>query len=157
MFTADGTTLLSSNTEGLVTMWDVQSGHCLKTVPGIGDIYWLRSVTFSADGRFLVATSDDQTVKAWDVGNGQIQRTFPCHAGRPWVVALSTDQQVLACGTDEGTILLWDRQTGKYLMTLRGERPYERMNINSVTGITEVQKVSLKTLGAIEAEDATKH
>ena len=47
-------------------------------------------------------------------------------------------------------ILLWERQTGQCLLTLRGERPYERMNISSVTGITEAQRASLKALGAIE-------
>ena len=41
-------------------------------------------------------------------------------------------------------------------MTLRGERPYERMDISKVTGVTEMQKASLKTLGAIEVEDGTK-
>ena len=56
-----------------------------------------------------------------------------------------------------GTILLWERQTSKCLMTLRSDRPYERMNISGVKGITEAQKVTLKALGAVEEEDGTKH
>ena len=71
-------------------------------------------------------------------------------AGRPCSVAFSTDQRLLAGGTDEGTILLWELQTGQLLQTLRSDRPYERMNISSVTGITEAQKASLKALGAME-------
>jgi hypothetical protein len=42
-------------------------------------------------------------------------------------------------------------------MTLRCDRPYERMNISGVTGITEAQKASLKTLGAIEKDADMKH
>ena len=153
-FTPDGQTLLTSNAQDLVTVWDVESGNCLKTVPGIGDSYWLRSVAFSADSSLLAAASSDQTVKLWDVNTGQLLRTFPCHAGRPWVVALSADQQVLASATNEGSIMLWERQTGERLMTLQCERPYERMNISGVSGITEAQKASLKMLGAIEEEES---
>ncbi len=149
-FTPDGTTLLSSNAQNLVTVWDVKSGHCLRTLPGNGETYWLGSVAFSADSSLLAAASNDQTVKIWNVGTGQLLRTFPCHAGRPWVVALSTDQQLLASATYEGAIMLWERQTGKHLVTLQSERPYERMNISGVTGITEAQITSLTNLGAIE-------
>jgi len=35
------------------------------------------------------------------------------------------------------TIKLWDVQTGECLKTLRPDRPYERMNITGVTGLTE--------------------
>jgi WD40 repeat protein len=153
VFTPDGQTLLSSNTQDLVTTWDVQSGDRLKTIPGIGDTYWLGSVAFCTDGSLLAATSADQTVKVWDVSSGQLLCTFSIHVGRPWSVAWSADQRLLACGTDEGTIMLWERLTGKCLMTLRSDRPYERMNISGVTGITDVQKAMLKTLGAIEQED----
>jgi hypothetical protein len=57
---------------------------------------------------------------------------------------------------DNGTIQLWERQTGKSLMILQSERPYERMNISEVSGITEAQKTSLKILGAIDEEDTKK-
>jgi hypothetical protein len=36
------------------------------------------------------------------------------------------------------------------LYTLRSDRPYERMNITQVKGLTEVQKATLRSLGAIE-------
>lgn len=39
---------------------------------------------------------------------------------------------------------------GRCLKTLRADRPYEGMNITGVTGVTEAQKASLKTLGALE-------
>jgi len=39
---------------------------------------------------------------------------------------------------------------GKYLTTLRADRPYERMNLTGVEGLTEAQVATLKALGAIE-------
>jgi hypothetical protein len=32
----------------------------------------------------------------------------------------------------------------------RSDRPYEGMNITSITGITDAQKATLKELGAVE-------
>jgi hypothetical protein len=40
--------------------------------------------------------------------------------------------------------------TGSYLKTLITPRPYEKMNITNITGLTEAGKENLKYLGAIE-------
>jgi WD40 repeat protein len=151
-FTPDSQTLLSSNEQDLLTLWDVESGERKKTLPGIGESYWLGSVALSADGSWLAATSRDQTITIWDVSKGERVYTFPVRASQPRSVAWSADGRRLACGTDDGSILLWDRRSGMSLQTLRSERPYERMNIRGVSGITEAQRASLKTLGAIEKE-----
>ncbi len=46
--------------------------------------------------------------------------------------------------------MLWDLQTGEYLETVRRDRPYERLNITGIRGLTEAQKATLRQLGAIE-------
>ena len=48
------------------------------------------------------------------------------------------------------TIREWDVHTGACVNTLAAEKPYARMNITGVTGITEAQKAALRALGAIE-------
>ena len=46
--------------------------------------------------------------------------------------------------------MIWEIETGECLKTLRSDRPYEHMNIAGVTGLTEVEKTTLKALGAVE-------
>lgn len=44
----------------------------------------------------------------------------------------------------------WRRRSGDHLQTLRRDRPYERMDITGLMGITEAQRASLLALGAVE-------
>ena len=46
--------------------------------------------------------------------------------------------------------MLWDLHSGKHLQTLRRDRPYERLNITGIRGLSEAQKTTLRALGAIE-------
>ena len=57
---------------------------------------------------------------------------------------------LLASGSADKTIKLWDLQNATYLATLPIERPYERMNITCVTGLTAAQQATLQVLGAID-------
>jgi WD40 repeat protein len=110
-------------------------------------------VAFSPDGKTLVSGSEDQTVRFWNTNTGQCLTILQGHTHGVRSVAFSPDGQIVASGSGDGTIKLWDVQTGKCLKTLRSDRPYERMNITGVTGLTEVQKASLRALGAIEEEE----
>jgi hypothetical protein len=46
--------------------------------------------------------------------------------------------------------MLWDLYSGKHLRTLRHDRPYERLNITGIKGLTEAQKATLHMLGAFD-------
>jgi WD40 repeat protein len=67
-----------------------------------------------------------------------------------WGLALSADGQLLASGSFDGTVKLWDPNTGTNLRTLRAERRYERMDITGLTGITDAQRTALLALGAVQ-------
>ena len=85
-----------------------------------------------------------------------------CKAGRAYGYArriegqfvqslrVSPDGSTLASCGDDGVIMLWDMESGEHLRTLRRDRPYERLNITGIRGLTAAQKLTLRELGAIE-------
>jgi WD40 repeat protein len=68
-----------------------------------------------------------------------------------WIasVVFSPDSQILLSGSFDRTIKLWNVATGSCVKTLMGDRLYEGMNIQGAKGLTNAQKATMKTLGAL--------
>ena len=154
LFNLDGVRLISGGHDQMIKVWDLgreQSDQCLDSVHGhTGPIF---SMSLSPDGTAFVSSSVDQMVKLWKMEKRdeiQYSRTFSGHRSAVASVAFHPQGRIFASCSNDQTIKLWDAETGICLSTLKNERPYERMNIRGVVGITEGQKATLKALGAIE-------
>jgi WD40 repeat protein len=106
---------------GTVELWNVETGQKVRTLRGTP----VRSVAFSADGRWLASV--DSTVKLWNVNVATKDFLSPLeprflrgYTSRVWSVVFSPDGRLLASGSDEGTVKLWDVETGQEVHTLRG-------------------------------------
>jgi WD40 repeat protein len=108
------------------------------------------TVAFNPDGILLLSGGVDQTVRLWDIDSGQCLAVLKGHESRVRSVAFSPDGKFFLSGGDDGAMKLWDSQSLQCIRTFIGERPYERMNITDAQGLTDAQKVALRTLGAIE-------
>ena len=73
-----------------------------------------------------------------------------CAKGSIQSLRRSPDGTRLASCGDDGAIMIWDVQSGAHDATLRHDRPYERMDITGLIGITAAQSTSLIALGAVE-------
>jgi WD40 repeat protein len=140
-----------SRDSGELFVWDANSGERVRTLaehPGmISALGW----TPSSDR--VVSGGSDGKLRWWDVQSGECMRMQDAHQGMVQSLKLSPDGSILASCGDDGAIAYWDVQSGEVLRRRRRDRPYERLNITGVRGLTPAQLASLRELGAIENAD----
>jgi WD40 repeat protein len=152
IFSPDGTMLVSGGQDTTIKLWDVATGVCLKTLQGHTGV--VRSVGFSVEGKIVASAGQDTTIKLWDVATGVCLKTLQGHTSTVCSIAFNKKNQLMSGSQDE-TVRLWDLSTGECFRSLRSQRPYEGMNITGMTGVTESQKVTLKSLGACDLDRDT--
>ncbi|MDX2239257.1 MAG: NACHT domain-containing protein [Leptolyngbyaceae cyanobacterium bins.302] len=140
--------LASGGSDCTIRLWNLENGLCTKTLEGHTN--QIESVAFSPDGLLLVSGSLDGKIKIWDVFSGGCLRTWQGHKERIYSVLFGSDGAVIASGSLDETVKLWNVQTGECMNTFKSDKPYAGMNITGVQGLSEVEKVNLRALGAIE-------
>lgn len=163
-FSPDGQYLAGAGTDRIICLWDVKTGHLRHrlqvAIGGVRTIAFAPYPTHTQEesellGRTLLASGgEDSIVRLWDVETGELYREFEGHTQvvrtLTFIFWESDNQLYLASGGADKTIRLWDINTGEAVAVLRAPGPYAGMNITSATGITEVQKTALLSLGAVE-------
>ncbi len=146
----DGTWLASGGGRegGELFVWDVQRGERLHTLSEPGAVVY--ALTWSPTGMVLFSGGSDGMVRWWDLRRGECVRVQQAHQGKVQALKVSPNGRTLASCGDDGAIKLWDLEGGEHLRTLRRDRPYERLNITGIQGLTEAEIATLRALGAVE-------
>ena len=137
-------------------MGDIEKTCTFSTiVQGQEPVNWTKAMAFNQNGSMLALGCYGHRIKLWQAGEHNSPRILSnpeFEGGQVWSLAFSPDERLLASGDDDGNIVLWDIASGNVCKTLHSDRPYERMNIYDVKGITQTQRDTLKALGAIEGD-----
>jgi WD40 repeat protein/DNA-binding SARP family transcriptional activator len=144
----DGTLVASGGQSGRVNLWEAPTGKLLATLGAHEGPVW--GMDFSRDTRLLVSGGADGVIMLWDVAIRRLITRLTGHIGSISRVKLSPDGRLIASGGQDSTVRLWDAGSGVCRATLRPDRQYERMDITGLTGVSEVQRMALRTLGAVE-------
>lgn len=117
-FSPDSQYIAAGLRDNTVRLFDVQSGEQVKVLEG--NTRGLRSVAFSPDGQYIVSGGHDGIIRLWEVKSGRSVRVFTGHMGQVWSVAFSPDgHHVVSSGFDDGSIRLWDVETGQEVLKLK--------------------------------------
>ncbi len=116
-------TLASGSEDKTAKIWDVEEGKCLQTFQGRTDRVW--SVAFSADGKYLVNGSEDQQIRLWNLNNSgnQYQSFKEIQERTYWVWSVvfhPLNSQLIATGSDENIVKIWNVETKKLIRRLEG-------------------------------------
>jgi len=126
-FSPDGKLIASGNHIVTTKVWDATSGAELMTLNGHDGA--VCSVTFSPDGRRILTASDDRTAKIWDLGTGAELLSLPCDSA-VHCATFNTSGTIIAAGTVDGTVLLWDSNmpAGGYEVRSSGKAATKRVD-----------------------------
>jgi WD40 repeat protein len=122
--------------------------------------YTVSALAFAPDGKTLASTAYDHTVRIWDVKTGKAVIVIGEHQNRNrvysqsrWVncVAFSPDGKVIASGSQDRAVHLWDAATGKE------RRRVLIPNGVSAVALTDDAKTiaTLNQVGKLELRDLT--
>jgi WD40 repeat protein len=113
-FSPDGTLLAAAYPETGLRLWDVNSGKELRRFKWRdtdGDLwpfltYW--GIAFAPDGRSLASVGPDGIVWLWELCTGGRRCRFGGHRVVVTCLAWSPNGRLLASGSDDTTLLVWD-------------------------------------------------
>ncbi|MEU4443406.1 protein kinase [Actinosynnema sp. NPDC050801] len=103
---ADGRTLLSSDSTGVITVWSYQ-----RTTLSRRDSALL-SAAFQPGGDLLATTSGNGVVRLWDHRNSKLVHELAGHGDHAYDVAFSPDGTELATVDVDGLLVVWKAETG---------------------------------------------
>ncbi len=127
---ADGKVLASGSDDQTVKIWNLETGAVVRTLSGHSNA--VSSVAVSPDGQFVASGSWDKTIKIWNAKTGELLQTLTGHSGLVNAVAIASTPPipplgkgglggVLASGSKDGSIRLWNLATGQAIRTIVGK------------------------------------
>jgi len=114
----------------------------------------LTQVKYNRDGDLIFSCAKDQQICVWFSHNGERLGTYHGHVGAIWTVDIDPTSTLLASGSADNTIRLWDVKSGKCLKTWEFPTAIKRVEFNEdgtkLLGVTEKRMGHLGTIVCLD-------
>ncbi|OJA18033.1 hypothetical protein AZE42_13687, partial [Rhizopogon vesiculosus] len=113
----NGKQMISGSSDNSVRRWDLHAGKEIEEVQVVCE-QEVFAVVVSSDGRWVVAGGGDLShdcpgeLKACEVGTGMV-KTLQGHSRTVTCVDISMDIKLVASGSTDSTVRIWDLNTGE--------------------------------------------
>ena len=121
--------------------------------------YATERVCYSRDGKLIFVQQSNDVMVMYDANNCDSIRSFNlngAHTGDIEYVDINHDNRVLATSGDEGTIALWNIETGDTIRCIKGEADDYKIGFNRDNTITVKEKDNIARILNIETLDTIK-
>jgi WD40 repeat protein/serine/threonine protein kinase len=125
-FTPDSHYLFSGNNYGIVSMWDVITGKCIREFEA-EDKFGIRSIAICPDGKYFATGSNRSAtrsikggslIRIWEIKSGKCLQTLYGHKKNVESLAFSPDGRLLLSGSKDRTLKLWGGRPWKCLRSV---------------------------------------
>ncbi|KKK12090.1 hypothetical protein ARAM_003203 [Aspergillus rambellii] len=114
----------------------------------------LNQIKFNRDGDMLFSVSKDKVVCAWWSANGERLGTYNGHQGAIWTVDVSPNTILLATGSADNTVRLWNVKTGDCVKVWDFPTAVKRVEFNpdgsQLLAVTEKRMGFLGTIAVLD-------
>ncbi|XP_065279295.1 protein Atg16l2 [Emys orbicularis] len=122
--------IVSGHHDKKIRFWDSRGPRCTEVIPVEGKV---TSLHISQDQMHLLSCSRDNTLKVIDLKMNNVRQVFRADGfkcGSDWTKAIfSPDKSYALVGSSDGSLYLWNMESGKLETTLSGEH---RASVNAV-------------------------
>ncbi|GAB1292402.1 Protein Atg16l2 [Apodemus speciosus] len=113
--------IISGHNDQKIRFWDSRGPHCIQVIPVQGRV---TSLNLSHDQLHLLSCSRDNTLKVIDLRISNIRQVFRADGFKcssDWTKAVfSPDRSYALAGSSNGSLYIWDVNTGKLETSLQG-------------------------------------
>jgi WD40 repeat protein/serine/threonine protein kinase len=117
-FGENDTRLASASTDGPVRIWDLAASQLVTTLPVERAVH---SIAFRPGGGQLAVGGDDG-LAVWDLATASLWKTLEGHRAAVRAVAYSPDGKLLASGSFDRTVRVFDAASGVPVSTFEGHQ-----------------------------------
>ena len=128
-FSPNGKILATVGYHKGIHLWDLTTG---RELPGLEAEAMSLGVVFASDGRSVATVGGENEILVWELKTRQERCRFRSPDKNPGVLVYSPDGSLLAQGSDDTTVILWDVTGGSLLKGRAKESPPSAAQMQSL-------------------------